>query len=276
MILRCEICIPRYLLRAQIKMNGSYKTALVTGAASGIGRATAFLLAETGYRVLCSDISKEGAQEVASGLCAQGADAIAVKADVSDPAAVGKMVQKMIGWTGRLDVVIANAGIMEEGGLLDVSLEQWNRVMQVNATGAFLTAKATLPHLIDTKGSLVFTASTVGLSGMKGVAAYSASKGAIVALTRQLAADFASDSVRINAVAPGAVRTPLSESQFRARARDEAHFEELLEAVIQRYPLSRWGTTKDIARTIAFLASEQSGWITGQIIPIDGGLLEIR
>ena len=276
MILRCEICIPRYLLQAQIKMNGSYKTALVTGAASGIGRATAFLLAETGYRVLCSDISKKGAQEVASGLCAKGADAIAVKADVSDPAAVGKMVQKMIGWTGRLDVVIANAGIMEEGGLLDVSLEQWNRVMQVNATGAFLTAKATLPHLIDTKGSLVFTASTVGLSGMKGVAAYSASKGAIVALTRQLAADFASDSVRINAVAPGAVRTPLSESQFRARARDEAHFEELLEAVIQRYPLSRWGTTKDIARTIAFLASEQSGWITGQIIPIDGGLLEIR
>jgi len=257
-------------------MNGSFKTALVTGAASGIGRATAFLLAETGHRVLCSDISKKGAQEVASGICAQGADAIAVKADVSDPTAVDKMVQKIIGWTGRLDVVIANAGIMEEGGLLDVSLEQWNRVMQVNATGAFLTAKATLPHLIDTKGSLVFTASTVGLSGMKGVAAYSASKGAIVALTRQLAADFAGDGVRINAVAPGAVRTPLSEAQFRARARDDSHFEELLEAVIQRYPLSRWGTTKDIARTIAFLASEQSGWITGQIIPIDGGLLEIR
>ena len=257
-------------------MSVSDKTAVVTGAASGIGRATALLLAETGYHVLCSDISIKGAQEVASEICANGADASAVKADVSDPDAVDTMVQKMIEWAGRIDVVIANAGIMEEGGLLDISLEQWNRVMQVNATGAFLTAKATLPHLINTKGALVFTASTVGLSGMKGVAAYSASKGAIVALTRQLAADFAANSVRVNAVAPGAVRTPLSESQFRARARDDSHFEELLEAVIQRYPLSRWGTTKDIARTIAFLASEQSGWITGQIIPIDGGLLEIR
>jgi len=257
-------------------MEVSHKTALVTGAASGIGRATAIILAGSGYRVLCSDISAEGAQKVATGLYTQGLDAMAVTADVSDPIAVEAMVQKMIDWTGRLDVVIANAGIMEEGGLLDVSLEQWNRVMRINATGAFLTAKATLPHLIETKGALVFTASTVGLSGMKGVAAYSASKGAIVALTRQLAADFAGDGVRVNAVAPGAVRTPLSESQFRARARDDAHFEELLEAVIQRYPLSRWGTTEDIARTIAFLASEQSGWITGQIIPIDGGLLEIR
>ena len=181
-------------------MEVSHKTALVTGAASGIGRATAIILADSGYRVLCSDISAEGAQKVATGLYTQGSDAMAVTADVSDPIAVEAMVQKMIDWAGRLDVVIANAGIMEEGGLLDVSLEQWNRVMRINATGAFLTAKATLPHLIETKGALVFTASTVGLSGMKGVAAYSASKGAIVALTRQLAADFAGDGVRVNAV----------------------------------------------------------------------------
>lgn len=252
------------------------KTAIVTGAASGIGRAAAALLAETGHRVLCADISAEGAADVAAQLCARDLDALGVTADVSNPDATEAMVERAINWTNRLDVVVANAGIMEEGGLLDVSLDQWNRVMQVNATGAFLTAKATLPHLIETKGALVFTASTVGLSGMKGVAAYSASKGAVVALTRQLAADFAADGVRVNAVAPGAVRTPLSESQFRARARDDAHFEELLEAVIQRYPLSRWGTTEDIARTIAFLASDQSGWITGQVIPIDGGLLEIR
>ena len=111
---------------------------------------------------------------------------------------------------------------------------------------------------------------------MKGVAAYSASKGAVAALTRQLAADFAGEGVRVNAVAPGAVRTELSESQFRARAASEAAFEDLLQAVIERYPLSRWGTADEIAALVAFLLGADSGWITGQIIPVDGGLLETR
>lgn len=257
-------------------MNSIPKCAIVTGAASGIGRATATLLAELGYHVLCADIAENDVEALAATLRTKNLSAKGTCVDVSRPDDVKKMVETAINWIGRLDVVIANAGIMVEGGLLDISLEQWNRVMAVNATGSFLTAKAALPHLIESKGSLVFTASTVGLAGMKGVAAYSASKGAVVALTRQLAADFADDGVRVNAVAPGAVRTPLSESQFRARATDDAHLEELLDAVVQRYPLKRWGTAKDIARTITFLASEQSGWITGQIIPVDGGLLEIR
>ncbi len=257
-------------------MPGETKTAIVTGAASGIGRATAVLLAEHGFGVLCADISESGAGTVASELQARGLHALAQTADVSDPGSVRAMVARAVDRTGRLDVVVANAGIMEEGGALDVSLDQWNRVMAVNATGAFLTAQAALPHLIKSKGALVFTASTVGLAGMKGVAAYSASKGAVIALTRQLAADFAADGVRVNAVAPGAVRTPLSESQFRARATDDAHFDELLDQVIARYPLQRWGTAGDIARAILFLATDSSGWITGQILPVDGGLLELR
>lgn len=179
-------------------------------------------------------------------------------------------------WTGRVDTCIANAGAMIEGDILSLSLQDWNRALQVNATGAFLTARAALPHLLVQGGTLVFTASTVGLSGMKGVAAYSAAKGAVVALTRQLAADYAARGVRVNAVAPGAVRTPLSESQFRARAADEAEFQTLLAQVIGRYPISRWGTPQEIAEVVLFLATERSAWMTGQIIPVDGGLLELR
>jgi len=256
--------------------NVGTKTAIVTGAASGIGRRVAETFANDGYAVLCADIAGDEVAELADELSKAGLSARSVKVDVSDEAQTTSMAEAAMEWTGRIDAVVANAGIMVEGDALSLSFEDWNRVMAVNATGAFLTARATLPHLVDTGGALVFTASTVGLVGMRGVAGYSASKGAVVALTRQLAADFAERGVRVNAVAPGAVKTPLSESQFRARARDDAHFDELMQAVIARYPIGRFGTTDDVARTIAFLASPASGWITGQIIPVDGGLLEIR
>lgn len=187
------------------------------------------------------------------------------------------MVAAALAATDRLDCVAANAGVMVEGDILSLSLEDWERALRINATGAFLTARACLPALIASgAGALVFTASTVALSGMPGVAAYSAAKGAIAALTRQIAADYASQNVRANAVAPGAVRTPLSESQFRARARDDEHFQELLDGVIRRYPLERWGEAAEIAEVVHFLGTQRSAWMTGQILPVDGGLLELR
>lgn len=252
-------------------------TALVTGAGSGIGRAIAQRFAADGASVLCADINADGAQETATAIEAAGGTAQAFEADVCDEAAVARMVEAALAMGGRLDAVAANAGAMVEGSILALSLEDWERALRLNATAAFLTARACLPHLVDSgDGALVFTTSTVALSGMKGVAGYSAAKGAVAALTRQLAADFADKGVRINAVAPGAVRTPLSESQFRARARAEKHFDELLEQVIQRYPLSRWGEADEIAALVAFLAGPGGRWITGQIIPVDGGLLELR
>ncbi len=252
------------------------RTAIVTGAASGIGLAVATRLATDGMAVVCADRNMAGAEHLATALMEAGHLAIATHTDITDEASVADMAARAIDWTGRIDTCIANAGAMVEGDILSLSLDDWNRAMTINATGAFLTARAVLPHLLVQGGTLVFTASTVGLAGMKGVAAYSAAKGAVVALTRQLAADYAARGVRVNAVAPGAVRTPLSESQFRARAADEAGFQALLAQVIGRYPISRWGTPEEIAEVVMFLATERSSWMTGQIIPIDGGLLELR
>lgn len=262
---------------ARATSNDPPRTTLVTGAGSGIGRAIAYRVAEDGDCVVCADIDADSADETATEIASAGGRAFPVTVDVADEASVAAMVNATLAEAGSLDAVAANAGIMVEGGILSLTLDDWMRVMQVNATGAFLTARATLPHLVSSgRGTLVFTASTVALSGMKGVTAYSASKGAVAALTRQLAADFAGNGVRVNAVAPGAVRTALAESQFRARATNQEEFEDLLEKVIQRYPLSRWGVPAEIAEMVAFLLGPKSGWITGQIIPVDGGLLETR
>lgn len=253
------------------------RTAIVTGAGSGIGRAISIRLSVEGFAVVCADLNRDTAAETAKLVSDAGGPAHPVQTDISDEASVAAMVAKALDRTGRIDAVAANAGVMVEGDVLSLSLAEWERALRINATGAFLTARAVLPHLVESRqGALVFTASTVALSGMKGVAAYSAAKGAVAALTRQLAADFADRGVRVNAVAPGAVRTPLSEAQFRARARSSEELDDLLAQVIGRYPLSRWGRPEEIAALVAFLLGSDSGWITGQIIPVDGGLLETR
>ena len=165
-------------------------TVIIRGGGSGIGAATAHRFAADGATVFCVDVDGAAAASVAAAICDTGGRAHAIECDVTDETAIAAMTAKVMTATGRIDTVAANAGGMVEGGILELSLDDWKRSLDVNATGAFLTARATLPHLVETKGALVFTASTVALAGMKGVTAYSAAKGAIAALTRQLAADF--------------------------------------------------------------------------------------
>ncbi len=180
-------------------------------------------------------------------------------------------------WTGRIDAVAANAGIMVEGDALSLSLDDWNRVMAVNATGAFLTARAALPHLIEGGGALVFTASTVGLAGMRGVAGYSASKGAVVALTRQLAADYAAARRAGERRGAGCRPNPavgIAVSCPRPRRRPFRRADAGRHRPLSHRPL--WHDRRCGPVRLLFLASADAGWITGQIIPVDGGLLEIR
>ena len=254
------------------------KTAIVTGAGGGIGRSIAQLFAEDGARVLVADTNADGARETVAQITAtEGLSAQAHTVDICDEASLSAMVEAAIAWGGGVDVLVANAAIMVDGDILTISPDDWRRALEVNATGTFLTVRAVLPAMIERgKGAIVLTASTVGLVGMKGGAAYTASKGAVVALARQLAAEYAGSNIRVNAVAPGAIRTDLSMTQLRSRARDPAHLAELEARMVGRYPLARWGEAEEIAQGVLYLASDRASWTTGVVLTIDGGLLETR
>jgi NAD(P)-dependent dehydrogenase (short-subunit alcohol dehydrogenase family) len=254
----------------QTRLNG--RVSIVTGSAGGIGRAIALALAEAGARVIVSDVRSAEGEATVRAIQVAGGEAIFVACDVSNSDQVSHLVTASLEHFGRLDVLVNNAGISGGSSLAhELELETWDRVMAVNLRGPFLCAKHAIPHLISSGGGVILNiASTYGLIGAPLAPAYCASKAGVVNLTRQLAVDYG-PHIRVNAICPGYVDTDMGgfraslppEQSAAANARREAN------AALQ--PIGRQAQALEIARVAVFLASEESSFMTGSIVSVDGG-----
>jgi NAD(P)-dependent dehydrogenase (short-subunit alcohol dehydrogenase family) len=243
------------------------KVAVVTGAASGIGQATAVRLAEEGATVACLDVNAEGLAATTAQLDALGARSIAIACDISDEALVAKAIDETVSTFERINVLCNVAGILRADHTHELALEHWQAVINVNLTGTFLVCRAALPHLLKKKGNcIVNTSSTAALGSHPWMAAYAASKGGILSLTRVLAIEYVKQGLRVNAVCPGGIATPLH-AQF-AMPKDADP--ELLKGAI---PFGRYVGPEHAASTIAFLASDDARYMTGTELRVDGGAL---
>lgn len=249
------------------------KVAVVTGAGSGIGRRAAERFAEEGATVVCADLS--GAEATAAAI---GGDAVGVTVDVTDQAATEAMAAAAVEAGGRIDVLFANAGIAGQGEAATVDRTTWDRVIAVNLTGVWLSMRAVLPTMVEQgAGSIVATASTAALKGIRGIAPYAAAKAGVVGLCRATAVEVGPAGVRVNAIAPGTTPTPLVQRTFasmvsRGGDDDEARTAQALEREQARYPMRRFGTLEEVVAMALFLASDEAGWVTGGVHTVDGGL----
>lgn len=236
---------------------------LVTGGISGIGAATTRRFLADGARVAVLDIDQGRVDEFVAGESA-GEQLIGVAANVSDSDAANAAVEQVVKEFGGLNVLINNAGVGGVGKAGDVSDEDWRKVMGVDLDGVFFMARAALPHLLESKGNIVNTASISGLYGDSAMVAYDTAKGAVVNFTRATAVDYGHEGVRVNAVAPGPVRTPILVEALENQ--------EISDTYAERIPLGRTSEPEEIASVITFLASDDASFITGVILPVDGGL----
>jgi 2-keto-3-deoxy-L-fuconate dehydrogenase len=244
------------------------KVAIITGAGAGIGRAASVLFAREGARVVCADLDSASGEETAA-LARVGGEAAFVAGNAADSAEVRGLVDFALAAYGRLDVFYANAGIVPGGTVTECPEDEWERAMAVNARSAFLACKHAIPAMLSTGGgSIVCTASVAGIVGVKNRAAYSASKAAVVGLVKSVALDYIADGIRINAICPGTVDTPSLQGRLRATG----DYDSALAQFIARQPMGRLGTAEEIAALALYLASDESGYMTGQHILIDGGL----
>jgi len=245
------------------------KVVIITGARRGMGKADALAFAKNGAKVVVADISQEECQLVVDEIKKSGGEGLAVKCDVTNEKEIEEMVKKTIEKFGKVDILVNNAGICQFKPFLELTKEEWQRTLDINLKGYFLCAKATAKEMVKQKSGAIVNIASIVMGqigkGMAGLAHYSASKGGIAALTKTLALELAPYNIRVNAIAPGAIDTPMVAS---AKADPK-----VLEQTLAMIPLHRMGKPEEIANTVLFLSSEASSYITGSIIVVDGGCL---
>lgn len=248
--------------------------ALVTGASSGIGLAVAEALAVAGAAVAVNYHSHaEPAEKLARRICEQGGRAIAVQADVSDEAEVARMFDDVAAAFGRIDVLVSNSGVQKDAMIADMSLEDWNTVIGINLTGQFLCAREAVSRFrgqspqgrpARSAGSIIMTSSVHEIIPWAGHINYASAKGGVRMLTRSLAQEVAVDGIRVNAIGPGAIRTPINEDAWGD--------EDALERLLKLIPYGRIGEPEDVARAVVWLASDDADYVTGATLFVDGGM----
>jgi NAD(P)-dependent dehydrogenase (short-subunit alcohol dehydrogenase family) len=243
------------------------KVALVTGASSGIGRAAALKFGAEGARVAVVARRAARLAEVVAAVEADGGQALAIAADVTDERDIERIVRETVEHWGGIDVLVNAAGIIASGTIETTGLQDWDYMMNVNVRGPFYLMQRALPYLVERRGSVVNVSSVTGIRAFPGILAYCASKAAVDQLTHCAALELAAKGVRVNAVNPGVVLTQL----HRSGGMDEQAYAAFLEHSRTTHPLGRVGTPDEIAELICFLASPRAGWITGGSFPIDGG-----
>ena len=240
-------------------MNESLKKlAIITGAARGIGLATAQLFNENGYKVAVVDNDKNEIDN----LSFKNKDIKTFCFDISNDDELDNMYNQILEWHNRIDVLVNNAGVADFGNIEETNFKRWNEVMKTNLNGVFLCSQKGIAHLKKTKGNIINIASISGLRASTLRVAYGTSKAAVIQLTKQQAAELGEYGIRVNCIAPGPVKTKLAMA---------VHTQDIIEAYHDAIPLNRYGTEKEIANGIYFLASEKASYITGQVLAIDGG-----
>ena len=244
------------------------KVALITGGASGIGRATAELFACEGANVVIADVNLEAGKNAAARIVAAGGKAVFESADVTQAADCRSLVARTIKEFGRIDILFNNAGIMRRATVLDLKEEDWDRVMAVNVKSIYLLSREVIPHMQKAGGgSIINTASGWGLSGGPKAAVYCASKGAVVLLTKAMAVDHGPHNIRVNCICPGDTDTAMLRGEAKQVGADEISFM----AGAAKRPLGRVGTPEEIARAALYLATDASSFVTGTALVVDGG-----
>ena len=240
------------------------KSTIVTGGASGVGRAIAERFATEGARVVLADVNDAGLQETAAAIEASGGTALPIKVDVSDPVAVNEMIEQTVNGHDRLDIIVNSAAIPRVQKVLDITLEDWNELLSINLTGVFLCAQAAARRMCEQGGGgrIINISSVNGQRAVTGRGAYTVAKGGVEMLTRIMAAELGEFGITVNSIAPAPVDTPMMKKMHTPTTRKDWH---------RVLPIKRYAQPEEVAHAAVFLASDESGYVTGHTLNVDGG-----